>query len=91
MSTRTLRALLTQYGAPVVPLADISLCYFALSPEEAAKQFNAGRLAVPAFRLSNSRKAPILVAVEDLAAHIDEAKARARRHLERHMRNRGEV
>lgn len=90
-SGATLRMLVGQFGGPVVPLADICQPYFALSIEEAARKFNEGTFPVPAFRLSESRKAPILVACEDLAAHIDAAKDRARRRLERHMRNRGEL
>jgi hypothetical protein len=90
-NARTLRALVTKYGGPVVPLGEICQFFFALAPEEAARKFNAGELAIPAFRLCDSRKAPILVACEDLAAHIDAAKERASRQFERHARNRGEL
>lgn len=90
-SAATLRMLVSQFGGPVVPLADICRPYFSLGIEEATRQFREGTFPVPAFRLSESRKAPILVACEDLAAHIDAAKDRARRLLERHMRNRGEL
>lgn len=62
--------LLAIYKGPI-PLTEISKRYLDLSPDEAIRRAALNRLPFPTFRLSESRKAPVLVAIEDLAAHID--------------------
>jgi hypothetical protein len=62
------------YKAPAVPLSDICEQYLGLGYEEALKKAARGELPVPTFRLSNSRKAPLMVSCEDLGAHIDKAR-----------------
>lgn len=64
-------ALMSIYKAPVIPLAEICERYFALSYEEAIRKAYRNELPVPAFRLSTSRKSPLMVSAEALGAYID--------------------
>ena len=52
-------------------LADISKAYLGMEYSEAAKLAAVNDLPFPTFRLRDSRKAPLMVRVVDLAAHID--------------------
>lgn len=76
-------ALMSIYKAPAVPLSEICERYFALSYEEAMKRAARNELPVPTFRLSDSRKAPVMVSCEALGAHIDKVEAEARATWER--------
>lgn len=76
-------ALMAIYKAPAIPLADICEKYFALSFGEAMKRAARNELPVPTFRLTNSQKAPVMVSVEALGAHIDKQADEAQRQWER--------
>ena len=76
-------ALMPIYKSPAIPLADVCEKYFALSYEEALKKAARNELPVPAFRLTNSRKAPMMVSAEALGAWIDKTEAEARALWER--------
>lgn len=73
--------LLAIYKGPI-PLTEISKRYLDLSPEEALRRASLNKLPFPTFRLSESRKSPVLVAIEDLAAHIDSRRRCAKEHWE---------
>lgn len=51
--------------------------YFGLSVKTANDRALTNKLPIPAFRLGTSQKAPWMVSVTDLAAHIDNAKQSA--------------
>lgn len=70
-------ALMSIHKSPAIPLADVCEKYFSLSYEEALKKAARNELPVPAFRLSNSRKAPMMVSAEDLGAWIDKNQTEA--------------
>ncbi|QNM96412.1 pyocin activator PrtN family protein [Chitinimonas koreensis] len=74
----TAMLLAARFESPTVPLEQISDEFFGLSPAKAARQASARTLPVAAMRLTNSQKAPWLVHVDDLAAHIDATRATAR-------------
>ncbi|WP_225548171.1 pyocin activator PrtN family protein [Chromobacterium violaceum] len=76
---KTAFLLMAQYERAAVPLAEICKEYFGLSPAEAARRASMHQLAIPTFRLSDSQKSPLMVHVDDLALHIDETRAAARR------------
>ncbi len=76
-------ALMSIYKSPAIPLADVCEKFFALSYEEALKKAARNELPVPAFRLSSSRKAPMMVSAEALGAWIDKTEADARKLWER--------
>ncbi len=76
-------ALMSIHKAPAIPLADICERYFALSYEEALKKAARNELPVPTFRLTNSRKAPLMVSAEELGNWIDKTQAEARAMWER--------
>jgi hypothetical protein len=71
-------ALMSIYKAPAIPLAEVCERYFSLSYEEALKKAARNELPVPAFRLTTSRKAPMMVSAEALGAWIDKNEAEAR-------------
>lgn len=76
-------ALMSIYKSPAIPLADVCEKFFALSYEEALKKAARNELPVPAFRLTSSRKAPMMVSAEALGAWIDKTEADARKLWER--------
>ncbi len=72
-------ALMSIYQAPAVRLELVCEEYFGLSIDEAQRKAAKQDLPVPTFRLSSSRKAPLMVSCKDLAEHIDGARAAAAR------------
>jgi hypothetical protein len=76
-------ALMSLHKSPTIPLAEICERYFALSYEEAAKKAARNELPVPAFRLTTSRKAPLMVSCETLGAWIDKTEQQAKEVWER--------
>ncbi len=71
-------ALMSIYKSPAIPLSEVCERYFSLSYEEALKKAARNELPVPAFRLTNSRKAPMMVSAEALGTWIDKTEAEAR-------------
>ncbi len=71
-------ALMSIYKAPAIPLAEVCERYFSLSYEEALKKAARNELPVPTFRLTNSRKAPMMVSAEALGDWIDKTEAEAK-------------
>jgi hypothetical protein len=69
--TGTLLHLTTLHNGPVIPLKDVCDTYFGLSFQNAMKAAALNRLPVPTFRLTPSRKAPLLVLTAKLAEFID--------------------
>lgn len=67
--------LLARYERETVALTDICGEYLGLTPQQAVRAWNDGRLPIKAFRLRDSTKAPLLVHLADLAKLIDEARA----------------
>jgi len=67
----------------VIPLADVCGPYFGLGYEEARRKAALHDLPVPAFRLSQSRKAPLVVAIADLRRLVDARAQEARDEWER--------
>lgn len=62
---------------PVVPLADICTKYLNLSAKAAMEKAALNQLPFPTFRLADSQRAPLLVSVTDLMAHIEARHAAA--------------
>jgi hypothetical protein len=71
--TPTELMLLAIYRGPV-PLDDICTRYLNMNREVAYKAAALNHLPFPTFRLSESKKAPLLVDLRDLAAHIDHSR-----------------
>jgi hypothetical protein len=71
------------FKTPTIPLGDICERYFSLSYEEALKKAARNELPVPTFRLTSSRKSPIMVSAEALGNWIDKTEAAARDSWER--------
>lgn len=71
-------ALMSIYKSPAIPLVEVCERYFSLSYEEALKKAARNELPVPTFRLTNSRKAPMMVSAEALGAWIDKNEAEAK-------------
>ena len=59
------------YKAPIIRLDAICQEQFGVSPKTAYDQAEMNKLPIPTFRLADSRKAPRLVKLVDLARHID--------------------
>ncbi|WP_298235890.1 pyocin activator PrtN family protein [uncultured Azohydromonas sp.] len=72
-------ALMSLYKTPTIPLSEVCERFFCLSYEEALKKAARNELPVPTFRLTASRKAPLMVSCEDLGAWIDKARSEASR------------
>ena len=64
-------ALLATYRTPIIPLAKICKDYLGIGYERAKQLAALHRLPVPAYRLWESERAPLLVGSKDLAAYID--------------------
>ena len=71
-------ALMSIYKSPAIPLIEVCERYFSLSYEEALKKAARNELPIPAFRLTNSRKAPMMVSAEALGDWIDKTEAEAK-------------
>lgn len=76
-------ALMSIFKTPTIPLVDICDRYFSLSYEEAMKKAARNELPVPTFRLTSSRKSPLMVSAESLGNWIDRTEAEARVSWER--------
>lgn len=77
--TRTELTLTAVHGGPVARLDAVCSKYLNLSYDEARRRAAIGALPFPTFRLGQSAKAPLMVHVKDLAAHIDAAEEKARK------------
>jgi len=64
--------LLAVLKAPAVPLGEVCDRYLGLGEDTAYREAALNRLPFPTFRLTQSRKAPVMVNISDLARHIDE-------------------
>lgn len=71
-------ALMSIHKSPSIQLAEVCERYFSLSYEEALKKAARNELPVPTFRLTNSRKAPMMVSAEALGDWIDKTEAEAK-------------
>ena len=58
-------------------LSEVCAEYFGLSERIAQRKASEGRLPVPAFRLSGTRKGPLYIRKIDLSAHVDRQVQRA--------------
>jgi len=67
----TEHVLVAVFRGPVIRLEDISLSYFGLGAPEAVRLAIRQELPIPAFRLRDSQKAPLLVMCSDVAKLID--------------------
>ena len=76
-------ALMSIFKTPTIPLTEVCERYFSLSYEEAKKKAARNELPVPTFRLTNSRKAPLMVSAEALGSWIDKTESDARAMWER--------
>lgn len=65
------------HKSATVRLDAIAEEYFGLQPKTAAERALLNKLPIPAFRLGTSQKAPWMVSIRDLAAHIDNAQQAA--------------
>lgn len=71
----TVMLLTLQYQSPVVKLEDILEDYLShLSLEVAKKMAKTQQLPFPVFKTDESNKAPWMVSIFDLAAHIDKVR-----------------
>lgn len=69
--SNTEQQLVEAYNGPLIPLRDVCEVYFGLGYEMAARQAATGDLPVPAFRVRDSQKAPLVMRASELAAYID--------------------
>lgn len=69
--TKTELMLLAVHRSPLVPLADVCDQYFGVGYEVARARAALNRLPIPAWRMGDSQKAPLMVRLADLAACID--------------------
>lgn len=76
-------ALMSIHKSPHIPLSEVCERFFSLSYEEALKKAARNELPVPTFRLTKSRKAPMLVSAVSLGDWIDKTEAEAKALWER--------
>lgn len=69
--TNTEIMLLAVHRSPLVRLEDICDRYFGIAYDTARSKAALNQLPVPTWRLIDSQKAPLMVRLSDLAAHID--------------------
>jgi hypothetical protein len=63
--------LFAQYEKSLIPLEDIAEDYFGLTKAESYRLVNEGRFPIPAIRLRESKRAPYLIHIADLADYLD--------------------
>ena len=80
--TQTEIQLLAILKAPAVPLNEVCDRYLGLGTAHAMREAALNRLPFPTFRLTQSRKAPVMVNISDLARHIDNQHECAKRSWE---------
>ena len=71
--------LMAQFERATVPLAEIAEEYLGMTAPVAQREALMHNLPIPTFRLRDSNKSPLLVHIDDLAAHIDQARAKAKK------------
>jgi hypothetical protein len=81
MQTET--ALIAVHKSPVVRLDEICATHLNLGAQEARRLAALNLLPVPTFKLRESKKAPYMVKVTDLATYIDQSAGQAREQWER--------
>ena len=64
-------ALFARYKSPVLHLTEISQEFLGISPKTAVERARDQALPIPAFK-ANKGKAPFLVALDDLAKHLEQ-------------------
>lgn len=69
--TKTELMLLATYRDPMIPLSLICEKYFNMQIKSARDSAALNRLPVPTWRLTDSRKAPLMVRLTDLASYLD--------------------
>ncbi|MBI6547827.1 pyocin activator PrtN family protein [Xenorhabdus lircayensis] len=75
--------LMAEFETSQIPLSNIAERYLKMSPGTAERKANEGKLDIPTYKLNDSQKSPRIVHVNDLAAYIDQQRARAVQELER--------
>lgn len=80
--TSTKLQLIAMYRGPAVQLEEICERYLSLSWHTARNRAALNLLPFPTFKLTDSRKAPLMVTVDDLARHIDASRDAARKEWE---------
>lgn len=73
---KTALMLFARHEKALLPLDEICQEYLGLSPQEARRAVSKGELGVKAVQLRDSSKAPWLVHIDDLAAHVDRLRQR---------------
>ena len=81
--TQTESLLFEKFSSAVVRLDAICDAYLQLGKQEALRQAALNQLPFPTFRLTASKKAPVVIKLQDLADHIDSAHAVAKIQWER--------
>jgi len=77
MTPSTFFILVAEFGTIDIPLEKICTKYFGLGIEKAKREACLNRLPVPAYRASESQKAPWLINAKVLADHLDKVTAKA--------------
>lgn len=77
--SKTELELLALHRSPVVRLEDICQPYLNLEYPQARDKAALNELGVPTFRLRESRKAPLLIRISELASYIDNRAEDARK------------
>ncbi len=73
----TVFSLMAEFETGEIPLSEVAPKYFGIDSRKAGEKARSQTLPVPVYR-GGSRKSQWLVAVEDLAAYLDEQKEKAR-------------
>nr|WP_281380403.1 pyocin activator PrtN family protein [Marinobacter oulmenensis] len=70
--------MMAEFGTAEIPLEDVCEKFFGLQPDMAKKRAARRQLPVIAYR-GGTQKSSWLVSAKDLAEHIDEQRAKAKR------------
>lgn len=71
-------ALLARYGSNTIDLKYVCEEFFGIKINTAMQRAKIGSFPIPTFSLTDSKRCPTLVKVDDLAAYIDEKYEAAR-------------
>ncbi|AKE12895.1 pyocin activator PrtN family protein [Serratia liquefaciens] len=73
--------LMAEYETAVIPLSQIAEKYLGMRPATAENKALIGQLSIATFRVGDTQKAPRMVHISDLAEHIDQRRAEAKKEL----------
>lgn len=78
--------LLEQFGSCIIHLTDVAEQFFPFNYDVTVKKIKSGELALNAFKIVDSQKAPLLVHIDDLVELLEKRRAIAKAELQKKVK-----